>query len=763
MNPTSEWQSSACILCFNNCGIRVKTRDGHIVKVRGDEANPLSNGYVCNKASRLDYYQNSKDRLTEPLRRKEDGSFEKIDWDTAIGDIADRLVKIRDQHGGGSFIQIGGGQANHLSQAYFGSISTAMGSHWRTNSLAQEKTGEYWVDGRLFGHQGVHTTHDIERTQVAVFVGKNPWQSHGFPEARKHLNALSKDPNRKLIVIDPVVTDTAKRADIHLRVRPGADAFLLAAICSIIVSEQGLLDQEFLAKRTTGADAVIKALSGVPIEEFCAKAGVPVEQAAEVARVIGEAESACIFEDLGIEQSRNSALNSYLEKLLYLLTGNMGNRGGVNLNLGASPNPGGHTSEEPGAIVTPVTGQKVIADLVPCKALPDEILTEHPDRFRAMWINSANPVVTYPDSQRMAEAMEGLELLVVVDVALTETARHAHYVLPAASQFEKWDASMLYLRSTYPENTFHLRAPVLPLTGNTLPEPEIARRLVRAMGALTDSLDDLHVAAAKGRTEFAAAFTRASQEKPEVGKFAPVVLYETLGSCLPDGADSAALLWPLAHQIAAQEAAAVRRAGHIGDGPLLGESLFDAILEGRSGIRLTVHEYEDNWGRVEFEDNKVHLEIREMIAALHELQKDTLPTSLDYPFIMAAGERRASNANAIMRDPAWRTGDKLGHLRMHPDDAHALGLIDGDMARITSNRASVEAPVEISTMMPVGFVSLPHGFGMLYSNADGLEEAQGAMVNQLTDLENCCPIAGTPYHKYVPVQIEATVRQAAVE
>ena len=106
----------------------------------------------------------------------------------------------------------------------------ALGSVYSSNALAQEKTGEFWVDGQLFGRTSCHTTGDFEHAEVAVFLGKNPWQSHGFPRARTVLKAIANDPDRSLIVIDPRRTETADLADFHLQVRPGADAWCLAAL-----------------------------------------------------------------------------------------------------------------------------------------------------------------------------------------------------------------------------------------------------------------------------------------------------------------------------------------------------------------------------------------------------------------------------------------------------------------------------------------------------------------------------------------------------
>lgn len=204
---SSDWLPTACILCECNCGIVVQVDDRRLARIRGDKAHPGSAGYTCNKALRLDHYQNNRARLSSPMRRRADGTYEEIDWDTAIVEIAEGFKQIRDTHGGDKiFYYGGGGQGNHLGGAYSGAFLKALGSRYRSNALAQEKTGEAWVDFQLYGG---HTRGEFENAEVSVFVGKNPWMSQSFPRARVVLNEIAKDPGRSMIVIDPVVTDTA--------------------------------------------------------------------------------------------------------------------------------------------------------------------------------------------------------------------------------------------------------------------------------------------------------------------------------------------------------------------------------------------------------------------------------------------------------------------------------------------------------------------------------------------------------------------------
>lgn len=750
-DPTSgSWQPTACILCECNCGIVVATEGRTLAKIRGDKSHPGSQGYTCNKALRLDHYQNNANRLTSPMRRRADGSYEAVDWHTAITEIADGFRRIRDDYGGDKiFYYGGGGQGNHLGGAYSGAFLKALGARYRSNALAQEKTGEFWVDQQLYGG---HTRGEFEHAEVSVFVGKNPWMSQSFPRARVVLNEIAKDPARSMIVIDPVITDTAKMADFHLRVRPGTDAWCLAALAAVL-EQENLCDQTFLDAHVTGADQVREVLRGVSIAECAARCGVAEALIRAAARRVAAARSVSVFEDLGIQQAPNSTVCSYLNKLLWILTGNFAKRGGQHLHSSFAP------LFSPGRVGrTPVTGAPVIAGLVPSNVIPQEILTDHPDRFRAMIVESSNPAHSVADSAAVRAALEALELVVVIDVAMTETARLAHYVLPAATQFEKPEATFFNLE--FPHNTFHLRHPLFPPLEGTLPEPEIWARLVRALGVVdATELQPLHAAAQRGRDEYAKAFMAAVAGSPMLAKTVPFVLYETLGPTLPDGLAGAAALWGLAQKAAWTYPDAVRRAGHDS-----GDALFEAILRERSGVTFTVHEYSDDWTLIGHEDKRIAVAIPEMLDEIRALPDATAHlTSAEFPMVLSAGERRAYTANDILRDPSWRKRDVDGALRVSVEDADALGLVAGGRVRITTESGSAEATVEISAAMLPGHVSLPNGYGLDYTDGDGRSHRPGVAPNALTATGWRDPYAGTPWHKHVPARIEPARRLVAAE
>lgn len=748
---STDWKQTACILCECNCGIEVELGgdDGRrFVKVRGDKAHPASEGYACEKPSRLDYYQNGRDRLTRPLRRRPDGSFEEIDWDTAIREVAARFAAVRDANGGESiFYYGGGGQGNHLPAAYSRATRAALGSGYRSNALAQEKTGEFWVSGKMLG---AFTRSDFEHCEVALFIGKNPWFSHGMPRARVTLREIAKDPARCLIVIDPRRSETADLADIHLQVRPGGDAWLLAAMLGVLVQED-LLAGAWLEEHADGLESVLPHFAVLPVADYCERAGVPEELVRRAARRIARAQSAAMFEDLGVQMNRHSTLVSYLHRLLCFFTGNFGKPGAAYAPTSLQPLAGGG---EGSGRKSPVNGWRIIGGLVPCNAIPDEILTDHPKRFRAMLVESANPAHSLADGPRMREALGALEFLVVIDVAMTETARLADYVLPVATQFEKAEAT--FFNFEFPNNYFHLRRPLLEPPEALFSEAELHARLIEALGLMPDeAVKALREAWDQGREAFRNRFFALLGGDPSFMAFAPVVLYRAIGDKLPHRLAEGAVLWALC-QLAVQRAPeSIRRAGFAGEGPELADALFDAILASPSGLVFSVDDWEESWKRVSTPAGRIQLAVEELFEELDGLASEKAPgADPQFPLVLSAGERRAFTANTIVRAPEWRRKDARGALRIHPDDAKRIGLADGGRARLSTRRGSAEVLVELSDRMQPGHVSLPNGLGVDYP-VDGGRQIAGVAPNELTSGEDRDWLAGTPWHKHTAARVEA--------
>jgi hypothetical protein len=337
----------------------------------------------------------------------------------------------------------------------------------------------------------------------------------------------------------------------------------------------------------------------------------------------------------------------------------------------------------------------------------------------------------------MREALDALDCVVVIDVALTETARLAHYVLPAPSQYEKWEAAFFTLE--FPRNTFQLRAPVIDPLPGTLPEPEIHRRLVRALGAYTDA--DLAPCTRPSRRAGRPSRWPSSgtlSMRPELSPYAALLSTRRWADAgrRPRGdrggvGPRADLLHGLPRERGAR--------GHES-----GDALFDAILAHPEGVTFTVDPYEETWARMDTADGRVNLAVPELLELLRALP--AAPPARD-----AATPSCSRRASAARRRPTPSSATPRGARRTarraarEPRRRARVGRDDGDRVRVTTRRGSAEAVVEVSATMRAGHVSLPNGTGV---------GGAGVSPNELTSGGDRDPIAGTPWHKHVPARIE---------
>ena len=760
---TSDWQPTACNLCYANCGILVKTGgpDGRsIIKVKGDRDHPASRGYICNKAAQINFYQSAKDRIAQPQRRRADGGYDTISWDVAIQEIAQKMAAIKETHGGDKIFRYGGGgQGNHLGGSYFSSVSKALGMRFQSNALAQEKTGYAWMMGRMFG-TNVHG--EMEHTQCLFIVGKNPWQSNSIQRARVLLKEVSQDPERTLIVVDPRRTESAELADIHLAVKPGRDAWALSAMIAHVI-QQSLIPTNWLNDNVIGLDRVLEKFSAIDVEGYATFAGLNPADVRAAAEAIAKAKTSAYYEDLGVQMAPHSTLLSYLNLLMMTITGHFGRPDTLAplksligqffaLHDVAEADDAGY---EPQGRLSPVVGARIVGGLVPCNVIPEEILTEHPNRYRALWVESGNPCHSLADSHRWREAMRKLDLSVVIDVSMTETARQADYVLPASSQYEKWEST--FFNFEYPENHHHLRAPVCPPMPGTLSEPEIHARMIEALQPFElAEIEPLKAIAKEGLETFSPAMFEAITKHPHWGPYLPYVLYRTLGPALPEGAEAAAAYWLLAQRFATEHAEAVVRAGFSGQGLELGNALFEGILQGRSGVVFSKSDIADSFAELGFADNKIRLAVGEMldeVASLASLE-DLVPKDPDFPLLLAAGERRAYTANTIVRDPGWVKKPSAAALAVNPHDAAQCGVGDGEQVRLVTQAGAANVLITVDDRMMRGTLSLPNGLGLLYPDGEGKEAMLGVAPNELTTTGLRDKFLGTPLHKHVPARIE---------
>jgi anaerobic selenocysteine-containing dehydrogenase len=744
----SSWQKSSCVCCAQNCGLEVEVQGNRIVKARPDKQNLRSDGYCCRKGLKIAHYQHHEDRLKRPLKRVGDELHE-ISWDQALDEIAQRLKSTVEAYGSRSLAYMGGGtQGCHFEAAFAVRLLRGLGSHYHYNALAQELTGYFWVNGRGLGRQYLGTIPDHQNTDMLLAVGWNGWMSHQMPQARRHLKRISEDPDKLLVVIDPRRSETAQRADIHLAVRPGADALLFRSMISIILQE-GWQEKDYIAAHVSGFESIRPWFDDFDPHPAIRLCQLDYGQVRDVCRLLTTRKWSC-HSDLGILMGRHSTASSYLELILLAICGRIGSPGG-NFIPGHLMPMGAHSDErDPRTWRTAATGFPAIMGCFPPNVMPEEILSDRPDRLRAVFVSGANPLRSYADTTAYEQAFRALDLLVVVDVALTETARLAHYVLPAASAYEKWDGT--FFAWNFPEIFFQMRRPIVQAEGECLEEGEIHLRLADRLGLIPDIPQTLYDAALGDRMSFGMQLLSFAQSEPRAMKFMPFILGKTLGKAL--GSVNLAALWGMLQVAPKSFREKASRAG-FSPGAAMGEEIFKAVLQHPEGIWIGKCDPSNPLDELQTDDKRIHVLIPELAEAVKglEVQNEEMGLRMqnDFPLILVAGRHWDYNANTIMRDPAWNEGkSRACTLLMHPDDAAALGLSDGQMVRVRTEAGSEDVELEVADTARPGQVVMPHGFGLVHAG-----RKHGANVNRLTKNRNRDPVAGTPLHRFIPCSVNA--------
>lgn len=742
-----SWNKTSCALCGVNCGLEVQVENNRIVKVKPDKENPRSEGYVCRKGLNVAFHQHNADRLTHPLKRV-GNEYKQISWDEAIGEISTQLKQILDRNGPRSLAWMLSGQGCHFGLAFAGRFGNMLGSQYSYSALGQEHTGRFWAHGLTLGSQALSFVTDYKNTEMLMAVGWNPLMSHGTPQARRKISKLAKSDDVLMVVVDPRISETAKIADVHLALRPGTDALLLRSMISIILKE-GWHNQEYIDQHVNGFDEMLPWFDDFDVKAALKVCELDYNKVYEVCREFASRRS-CLKDDLGILMNRHSTLVSYLLVVILAVCGRIGVPGG---NYFPSRLAGGavHSDpDDPNTWRTAETNIPAIQGMFPPNVMPEEIMSDNPDHLRAVFVLGSNPLRSYADTTAYEEAFKKLDLLVTIEMVMSETAALSHYVLPAKSAYESYDTT--FFTSTFPEVFFQMRRPVIVAEGDQKEAGESFVLLADAMGLIPEIPESVYTAARNGCTrEFRDTLMEYVMENPNVMDALMFVVAKTLGKEM-DSVNLAALCAMLqARPPSAQEEAA--RVG-FASGPDQGLDLFQAIMDHPEGLWVGKGDPEKNLENLATDDGRIKLYVPDFEDWINQIdpveEEEKLDMDETFPFILMAGRHMDMNANTNMRDPAWNKERRACTLAMHPGDAEEYGFSDGQMVRVITEAGEETIEVEVTNSAREGQVIIPHGFGLIY---DGVK--YGANVNRLTKNTNRDRIAATPLHRYVPCRIEA--------
>lgn len=693
--------------CEPFCGLEVEVKDGRMATVRPDRAHPITAGYACIKGMHVADYQNDPDRLLHPIRRGPSG-WEQVAWDVATTEIGQRLRAIRDRHGPGAIATYWGNAADSVAISLANTFCHAFGSPNSFNVLSLEYTDRGAVAHRVLGNENLILQPDAGRAQFALLLGTNPLVTNGMtllqrrPRIAADIKAIQQNGG-KVVVVDPRRTETARVADEHVPIRPGTDLFLLLGMLRRIF-ETDTHDPAFVTRFTTGFDTWRERLGEVDIGRMAEITTVPAATIIRLADEFAAADGAFATTRVGVQTSHNTTLTEWAVMTLNAITGNIDRPGGVYFNSGALDVPAliEQFSRRRNPAPSRIGGYPQIFGGPPASVFADDVLSDDPNRIRALVVVAGNPVITFPQTAKVEAALKRLELLVCIDLYVSDTATFADYVLPAATAYEK--GALHFLTSNFEPYPFlEWRPKVVSPRGDARSEWDIVKALSRAAGVpfLNDPLLD-----------------RIARLLDACGVgFREELLYHYL---------------------------------------LLGKVRLGKLKRTPGGLKLG----DIRWGRflqegIKTTDGKIHLAPDDLVEALPDALAAPVRATPEFPLLLISGARRLASYNSWTHNiPALMEKMQGNWATMNPRDALRLEVKDGERIEVRSAVGSVEIGVVLSPDVREGVVAIHQFWGHVYES--GMRTSRrhpGVNVNHLHDDRVRDRFSGMPVFNGTPCAV----------
>ncbi|HUR75066.1 MAG TPA: molybdopterin-dependent oxidoreductase [Sporichthya sp.] len=729
-----------CPLCEATCGLEVTLDGPEVVSVRGADDDLFSQGFVCPKGVNLQALDADPDRLTVPLIRTPEG-FVEANWEDAFAAVRAGLDRVRATYGRESLALYRGNPTAHNFAAvpYLRGLVGAMGTRQQYTASTADQMPAHVAACAVFGSPMSIAVPDIDRTSYLLMLGANPMVSNGSlftaPDFPRRVRELKKRGGR-LVVVDPKRTETARRADRHLAIRPGTDALFLLALLQELAATNRLNPGPHAA-RFDGVDEVLALAAPFTPERVAGATGLDPTEIRAVAAELADAPTAAVYGRIGTCTTRHGTLTQWLIVVLNALTGNLDRAGGA--MFGRNPTRGAFLPEKPlrtGRWQSRVRGLPEALGEFPVATLADEILEPGPGQIRALITVAGNPVLSAPTGDRLGPALDDVDFLVCVDPYVNETTRYADVILPPPRVMQSGHFDWL-LAGFSVRAVVRYTPPLLELTDSQLSEADILARLT-AICAGDDSPEAVAAIGAK-LVEGVLAKMVGLPGSPVHGR---------------DPHELAAMVTgrnPLERHLDV-----LVRLGPFGDG-------FGADPDGITLQKLLDHPEGIDRGPMEprLAEVIVHTDGRiQLCPAEYAAEVAVLAAELDdaWPEFVLIGRRALRSNNSWMHNlPDLVGGSNTCTLQLSVGDAHRLGIVAGDEVRVRSAVGEVRVPAEPIEGLRDGVVSLPHGWGHDLPDV-ALEVARkvgGVSANSLTDHRVVDRFSGNAVFNGVPVEVFA--------
>jgi anaerobic selenocysteine-containing dehydrogenase len=724
-----------CPFCEACCGLELTLDEGQVTRIKGHDADVFSQGYICPKGVALKDLHNDPDRLRAPLVKRR-GQFVEVSWDEAFAEIERKLLPIMDRYGRNSLAVVLGNPIVHKTGLflYLPRLMRALANNNLYGAATLDQMPKQLSSGLMFGDWLSIPVPDIERTDLLLILGANPMVSNGslwtVPNFRDKAKAV-RARGGKLIVVDPRRTETAKHADQHVFIYPGADVFLLLGMIHALFDEK-LVRVGRLVPYISGIEAVEAAVAGFAPEKVTARCGISAGTIRELARAVAMAEKAAVYGRIGTCTQEYGTLSSWLIDVVNILTGHLDEPGGAMFPKAAAfqSNTRGKAGTGKGIVTgrrkSRVSGAPEVFGEFPISCLAEEIETPGQGQVKALIALASNLVLSSPNGPRVAAALDQLEFMVCVDIYLNETTRHAHVILPGLSSLEEMHYDVAFSQFAY-RNQVRYSRPVLTPPEGQRAEWEILLHLI--------------------------AIVQGKGSQADVRQLDDELLLEDVRRISPAHADD--IIKALSRRQGPERLLDLGiRTGPYGDQfGLNPEGLnLEKVMAAEDGIDLgplspRMPEI------LKTPSGKIELAPAQL---LEDLQRASASLARPVPELVVIGRRQLHSNNSWMHNlPVLAKGANRCTALVSPTDAERLGLRHGGQARIAHNGQSVELQVEVTDEMMPGVVSLPHGWGHDLPGARLSVAAArpGANLNALMDENLRDPLSGNSVLNGVPVQM----------
>src|SRR5579884_608718 len=739
-----------CPLCEATCGLTLDRDGGGGLRLRGNDADVFSHGFICPKGVALAGLHDDPDRLRTPMLRR-DGRLVDCTWEEAFAAVEEGLGRVIAAHGRHAVaVYLGNAGAHSLSlMLYLRSFIAALGSRNLYTASSVDQMPKQ-VSGALMFGTGAHLpVPDLDRTDHLVIFGANPYASNGSlmtaADVPGRLRAIRRRGGR-VVVVDPRRTQTAKHADEHLFIRPGTDAFLLAAMANTLFDE-GLVDLGRLEPHVSGVEEVRALVRDLSPEAVALHCGVDAETIRRITRDLAAAPAGAVYGRIGTCTQEFGTLSSWLVEVVNVLTGHFDSPGGAMFTLPATGGPttrgasGRGKGAQLGRWSTRVRNLPEMFGELPVAALAEEIDTPGEGQIRALVTVGGNPCVSTPNVARLTAALESLDFMVSLDLYLHETSRLADVVLPAPSPLQQAHYDVL-LNNLAVRNNARWADPALPLEDGQMPEWETL----------------LHLAAAVAPRDGGAHLDAGAIEHLTVTRSIELTVADE--SSRIHGRDREEILRALGDTRGPERLIDLAlRAGPYGDGfgSNPGGLTLQTLRDNPDGVDLgplqprIPETLRTRSGTIELAPQPLLDDALRLRQRLAETQ------SAGTPAMVLIGRRDLRSNNSWMHNIEMLVrGKPRCTLHVHPDDAQRLRLADGAVARVVSRTGEVTAPVEVTDEIMPGVVSLPHGWGhgLPGSRQSVASEYAGVNSNLLSDETLIDPLSGNAVLNGIPVRVE---------